>query len=103
MIFNFIRKDFEEWENFKGTTFSRRLEFETAFDGIVKVYSLQTDDDKINKLLKLARIYLPLVTDRWLQSVLYRSSKINACKGLLIKKLFLFLWRLGISWGIDND
>ena len=52
MIFNFTRKDFEEWENFKGTTFLRRLEFETAFDGIVKVYSLQTDDDKINKLLK---------------------------------------------------
>jgi hypothetical protein len=52
MIFNYTSNDFEEWENFKGTTFFRRLEFETAFDGIVKVYSLQTDNDRINELLK---------------------------------------------------
>lgn len=52
MNFNFTRKDFEEWENFHGITFFRKLELETAFDGIVKVYSLKTDDDKTNELLK---------------------------------------------------
>ncbi|RMA67690.1 hypothetical protein BXY75_0043 [Ulvibacter antarcticus] len=32
-------------------TFDRKLEYETAFDGVVKVYSLKTNKENLNDLL----------------------------------------------------
>ena len=51
MIFNYDKEIFQEWDVFNGIKFYRKLEYETAFDGIVKIYSLKTDNSQINKLL----------------------------------------------------
>jgi hypothetical protein len=52
MIFNYDKEIFQEWDVFNGVKFYRKLEYETAFDGIVKIYSLNTDNPQINKLLE---------------------------------------------------
>ena len=52
MIFNYDQEKFQQWDVFNGIKFYRKLEYETAFDGIVKIYSLKTDNSQINKLLE---------------------------------------------------
>jgi hypothetical protein len=52
MIFNYQKEPYLEWENFIGVTFSRKLEYETAFDGVIKIYSLKTDVEFLNETLK---------------------------------------------------
>jgi hypothetical protein len=41
-----------DWLLVHGIAFKRKLENETAFDGIVKIYSIKTDNEKINRALK---------------------------------------------------
>ena len=42
----------QPWADFHGFHFEREVVYETAFDNIVKVYSLKTDDAKLNDLLQ---------------------------------------------------
>jgi hypothetical protein len=51
MIDDYTRETYKDWLTIHGTTFKRKLENETAFDGIVKIYSLKTDNDKINRII----------------------------------------------------
>jgi hypothetical protein len=51
MIDDYTKETYQDWLTIHGTNFKRKLENETAFDGIVKIYSIKTDDDKINKIL----------------------------------------------------
>jgi hypothetical protein len=51
MIDDYRKEPNKYWLTTLGVTFKRKLENETAFDGIVKIYSLATNNDKINKTL----------------------------------------------------
>ena len=51
MFGNYSNEPFESIGLFKQITFERKLENETAFDGIVKIYSLRCDNDNITQLL----------------------------------------------------
>jgi hypothetical protein len=50
MIDDYTKETYKDWLTAHGTTFKRKLENETAFDGIVKIYSIKTDNDKLNKI-----------------------------------------------------
>lgn len=52
MMIDYTKEPFCEWFQVAGITFFRKLENETAFDGVVKIYSLKTDRDEINQKLK---------------------------------------------------
>ncbi|MBA4197180.1 MAG: hypothetical protein C0459_06450 [Chitinophaga sp.] len=52
MTFDYSQEIFKEWTIVKGIKFLRKLENETAFDGVIKIYSIQTDNDKLNEILK---------------------------------------------------
>lgn len=51
MIQDYTQERYNEWLATKGITFKRKLENETAFDGLVKIYSIKTDNININKAL----------------------------------------------------
>lgn len=51
-LFKYSNEKYLEWENINSTIISRKLENETCFDGIVKIYSLRTNKTEINKLLE---------------------------------------------------
>ncbi len=51
MILDYDKEKYQEWDVFNGVKFYRKLEYETAFDGIVKIYSIKTDNSQINTLL----------------------------------------------------
>lgn len=51
MIFDYSREIFQEWLTMHNVTFSRKSQNETAFDGVIKIYSLKTDNHKLNELL----------------------------------------------------
>jgi hypothetical protein len=51
MIEDYTKEPYKEWLTTHGIVFKRKLENETAFDGVVKIYSIKTDKDKINKTL----------------------------------------------------
>ena len=42
---------FTEWSQAGQLTFERKLEYETAFDGIIKIYSLKTNNSTLNSTL----------------------------------------------------
>ncbi|XLS27659.1 hypothetical protein ACJD0Z_10670 [Flavobacteriaceae bacterium M23B6Z8] len=48
MKLNYESEKYQVWTKADEITFERKLEFETAFDGMVKIYSLQTDNPKLN-------------------------------------------------------
>ncbi len=50
--FYYSNEKYLEWENINTTIISRKLENETCFDRIVKIYSLRTNKTEINKLLE---------------------------------------------------
>jgi len=52
MQFNYTSEKYNSFTEIHGITFKRKLENETAFDGIVKVYSIETSSSKLNQLLK---------------------------------------------------
>jgi len=52
MQFNYRSEKYNTFTEINGVTFKRKLENETAFDGIVKIYSIETSSDKLNQLLK---------------------------------------------------
>ena len=51
MKLNYIQEKYENWKEFNSVSFKRKLENETAFDGIVKIYSLKTNNENLNKEL----------------------------------------------------
>jgi hypothetical protein len=51
MKLNYTQEKYEYWAQFKLVSFKRKLENETAFDGIVKIYSLKTVNEDLNQLL----------------------------------------------------
>jgi hypothetical protein len=52
MIFDYRFEQYLSWEENQNISFQRKLENETAFDGIVKIYSVKTNSDLLNKLLE---------------------------------------------------
>ena len=50
--FDYSLEKFTEWEIINSVVISRKLENETCFDGIVKIYSLKTNQKEINKVLE---------------------------------------------------
>ena len=51
MKLNYTKEKYEYWADFYSVSFKRKLENETAFDGIVKIYSLKTDYEGLNQIL----------------------------------------------------
>ncbi len=51
MKLNYDIEKYEVWTKTNDITFDRKLEYETAFDGIVKIYSLITDNWNLNSKL----------------------------------------------------
>ena len=49
MIEEYTKEPYKDWLTTHGIVFKRKLENETAVDGVVKIYSIKTDNDKINK------------------------------------------------------
>jgi len=52
MDLNYSSEKYEFWITLLLTNFERKLENETAFDGIVKIYSLTSNNKELNTLLK---------------------------------------------------
>lgn len=51
MTDNYTKEIYKYWLTIHGINFKRKLEYETAFDGIVKIYSLKTDSDRLNNII----------------------------------------------------
>ncbi len=51
MKINYTAEKYEFWASRISTNFERKLENETAFDGVVKIYSLRSNNSELNKLL----------------------------------------------------
>jgi hypothetical protein len=51
MKLNYTSEKYEFWVVLMSTNFERKLENETAFDGVVKIYSLTSNNSKLNRLL----------------------------------------------------
>ncbi|NRF37612.1 hypothetical protein [Pedobacter foliorum] len=51
MQLNYESEKYQPFTEINGITFKRKLENETAFDGIVKIYSIETSSSKLNQLL----------------------------------------------------
>ena len=51
MNLNYSSEKYEFWVTLLLTNFERKLENETAFDGIVKIYSLRSNNKELNTLL----------------------------------------------------
>ncbi len=52
MKLSYESEKFAEWTKAGQLTFERKLEYETAFDGLIKIYSLRTDNSVLNSNLK---------------------------------------------------
>ena len=48
---SYTLEQYQLWTNTNSITFQRKLVYETAFDGIVKIYALRTNLESINKKL----------------------------------------------------
>lgn len=51
MLIDYRFEKYYFFANIHGIIFNRKLDNETAFDGIIKIYSLNTDSNKLNALL----------------------------------------------------
>jgi hypothetical protein len=52
MKHDYTSEEYQFWTDVNYVDFKRKLEYETAFDGIVKIYSLKTDFDIVNQKLE---------------------------------------------------
>jgi len=52
MIFDYRSEQYHYWKENQNTSFQRKLENETAFDGIVKIYSLRTNSKELDQILE---------------------------------------------------
>ena len=52
MLSNYKNEIYKDWLTVHGIKFKRKLENETAFDGIVKIYSISSDNENINKTIQ---------------------------------------------------
>jgi hypothetical protein len=52
MKLNYTSEKYNFWKKINSVTFEKKLENETAFDGIVKIYSLKTNVESINQKLE---------------------------------------------------
>ncbi|MEP4531625.1 MAG: hypothetical protein ABJ004_00975 [Cyclobacteriaceae bacterium] len=52
MFQDYSKTTYELWSEVNGVTFERKLAYETAFDGVVKIYTLRTNNEQVNKLLE---------------------------------------------------
>lgn len=52
MKLSYLSEKYKFWTQSGSVTFNRKLENETAFDGIIKIYSLSTDIKPLNDILK---------------------------------------------------
>ena len=52
MLFDYRFEQYHDWKENNNISFQRKLENETAFDGIVKIYSLKTNSAQLNKLIE---------------------------------------------------
>lgn len=52
MLTDYNNEKYNDWAVFHGIKFSRKLIYETAFDGIVKIYRLYAENEELNHLLK---------------------------------------------------
>ncbi|HLO38321.1 MAG TPA: hypothetical protein VK173_07525 [Lacibacter sp.] len=51
MKLNYSSEKYEFWVTLMLTDFERKLENETAFDGVVKIYSVTSNSEQLNNLL----------------------------------------------------
>ena len=51
MLRDYKNETYKDWITVHGIDFKRKLENETAFDGIVKIYSFKADNDYIDKTI----------------------------------------------------
>lgn len=51
MKINYSSENYKYWLKTSSYTFERKLEYETAFDGIVKIYKLRSNDIEVDNLL----------------------------------------------------
>ena len=51
MKLNYETEQYTEWTKAGLITIERKLKYETAFDGVVKVYSLKTNNPNMNSIL----------------------------------------------------
>ncbi|MBW4362754.1 hypothetical protein [Flavobacterium taihuense] len=52
MKLNYTSEIYQIWTEIDSVSFERKLENETAFDGIVKIYSLKTNVENVNQKLE---------------------------------------------------
>jgi hypothetical protein len=52
MLFDYRFEQYHNWKENHNISFQRKLENETAFDGIIKIYSLKTNSGQLNELLE---------------------------------------------------
>ena len=52
MNLSYSLEQYQIWTKVNSITFERKLENETAFDGIVKIYSLKTNVENVNRKLE---------------------------------------------------
>lgn len=52
MKFNYTFERYHSFTEINGITFTRKLQNETAFDGIIKIYSIETSSSNLNQILK---------------------------------------------------
>lgn len=52
MLQDYSKLEYEFWSEVNGVTLERKLAYETAFDGVVKIYTIRTNNEKINQLLE---------------------------------------------------
>jgi hypothetical protein len=52
MKLNYVFEKFINWKQIDSIELERKLENETAFDGIVKIYSLKSNRNELNEILK---------------------------------------------------
>ena len=77
MKLNYTSEKYEFWTALMSTNFERKLENETAFDGIVKIYSLTSNNSKLNRLLDgklFAEFIFPSDTGIFLRTFKNKSS-----------------------------
>jgi hypothetical protein len=52
MLLDYKSKKYHPWVNLALVKLERKLQYETAFDGIVKIYSVRSYNDKVNLLFE---------------------------------------------------
>jgi hypothetical protein len=53
MLFDYRFEQYHNWKENRNISFQRKLENETAFDGIIKIYTLKTNSGQLMNFLKI--------------------------------------------------